>query len=120
MKLVSLHIFFIICVFYSFLYNIVFHVSDTSPKVATTQSAGRGPIEGTRYRSPNGTFIEKLYYAFKGENKARKVVINVEICLPSRFFLRNFEESTMFVHPKIDTYPENMEEDFRFNFLTQG
>uniref|UniRef100_A0AC34F1A6 BTB domain-containing protein n=1 Tax=Panagrolaimus sp. ES5 TaxID=591445 RepID=A0AC34F1A6_9BILA len=90
----------------------------SSPKVAAVASSGM-ITDGLRFRTPSGQYIEKLVAAFK-KNEGKKIVVYIEMILPSRYFLRHFEETSVFAHRRLHGYPSDIEEDFRFDFSRNG
>ena len=63
--------------------------------------------------------MEKFTAAFHN-NQGRKIVLNIELNLPTRFFLRQFDLSTSLTHRKVQCYPNDIEDDFRFEFVSKG
>ena len=63
--------------------------------------------------------MEKFTSAFRS-NQGRKIVLNIQLNLPTRFFLRQFEMSTVLTHRRIQSFPVDIEDDFRFEFATKG
>uniref|UniRef100_A0AC35F0S1 BTB domain-containing protein n=1 Tax=Panagrolaimus sp. PS1159 TaxID=55785 RepID=A0AC35F0S1_9BILA len=90
----------------------------SSTKVAAIPSAGM-ITDGLRFRTPAGGYIEKLTNAFK-KHEGKRIAIYIEMVLPSKFFLRHFEESSVFSKKKLPKYPADIEDDFRFDFIENG
>uniref|UniRef100_A0AC35GG26 Uncharacterized protein n=1 Tax=Panagrolaimus sp. PS1159 TaxID=55785 RepID=A0AC35GG26_9BILA len=81
-----------------------------------TVSAVRSPQDNGSFFTPDG-FMEKFRNA-KAEKRIKKIVVFVEIVIPTKFFYTPFKHLSS-SKQLCDKYPTNMEEDFRFAFLKQ-
>uniref|UniRef100_A0A914Y1H5 Uncharacterized protein n=1 Tax=Panagrolaimus superbus TaxID=310955 RepID=A0A914Y1H5_9BILA len=85
----------------------------SSPKISMIPTPNRDS-----FKTPDGA-MTKFAEAYV-QKKLTKIIVFIELLLPAKFFYRPFERNSMFLkHKHCFDFPDNFEDDFRFDFLNK-